>query len=373
MMVSNKQEQSIINDKKRDRARFEATKLGAAQRNIHAFAAIASIASFLFIISDLMYIQSQTGRLIAAIIRYCFAILLILSVRKLQRMRTFAAFASFVSALEAIAIVLFFSVLSLYESHEFMIQALGLVTVVLVIFIVPNRSENMLILSLCASVVFFTFFYFHSEYFLTREYIVAAAYAIITIVLCAVKTFGTDRSAQAEFLAKERLEQSSMRDFLTNAATRERLEEEARRWMNFCRRQSLPLCLVFVDVDDLKRINDHYGHTMGDLALKEIARVMQNQLRNSDTIARWGGDEFIILLPNVTLQNAVLLLDRVKSAVCQMRLDGGISVSCSFGVVQMRAESTYTQLLEEADAMMYRAKQSGKGRIGYPNQNAEDG
>jgi diguanylate cyclase (GGDEF)-like protein len=200
-----------------------------------------------------------------------------------------------------------------------------------------------------------------------REYIAAVVYTVLAIIICAVKTIGNNRYAEQEFFERSRLEQTSTRDYLTHAATRERLEEEARRWMNFCRRQGLPLCLVFVDVDDLKRINDRYGHAMGDAALKEIANLMHTQLRNSDTIARWGGDEFVLLLPNVTLQNALLLLDRVKSAVKSLTLDGGVTVSCSFGVVQMGAHSTYAELLAEADAMMYRAKNGGKGRISYPN------
>jgi len=137
--------------------------------------------------------------------------------------------------------------------------------------------------------------------------------------------------------------------------------------MSFCRRQGLPLCLVFVDLDDLKRINDRYGHVMGDIALKEVAALMKKQLRNSDTIARWGGDEFVLLLPNVTLQNAVLLLDRVKAAVNQLTIEGSVPVSCSFGVVQMGPESTYAEMLSQADALMYRAKKNGKGRISVPD------
>lgn len=363
-MVSILQKKSNALEKKRTRARFEATKLDAAQRNIHLFGGIASIGSFLFMICDLIFIQGRTERLIAGIIRYCFAIIIVISVRKLQHIRTFAAFSLFVSALESIAIILFFSVLLLYDSPDFMIQSMGVLLTILAIFIVPNRSEYMMGLSLLTAAGFFLYYHFDQQNIELRQYIAAAVYTGLVIVLCAVKAIGSDRYACARFLKGERLEQASTRDFLTNAATRERLEEEARRWMNFCRRQSLPLCLVFVDVDDLKRINDQHGHTMGDIALKEVARIMQTQLRNSDTIARWGGDEFVILLPNVTLQNAVLLLDRVKSAVGQIRLENIVSVSCSFGVVQMKQESTYAQMLAEADAMMYRAKQNGKGNIG---------
>ncbi|MBA4348051.1 MAG: hypothetical protein C0413_04285 [Clostridiales bacterium] len=133
----------------------------------------------------------------------------------------------------------------------------------------------------------------------------------------------------------------------------------------FLPKQKLPLCLVFVDVDDLKRINDRYGHVIGDIALKEIATLMKKQLRNSDTIARWGGDEFVLLLPNVTLRNALLLLDRVKTAVNQLVIEGIVTVSCSFGVVQMGPESTYSEMLSQADALMYQAKRNGKGRISF--------
>ncbi len=368
--VANNQAKTTTLEKKRARAKFEATKLDAAQKNIHVFAGIASVGNFLFMICDMIFIQEQTARLISGVLRYGFSILLILMVGKLQKIRSYAAFSAVVSLLEATGIVLFFSVLLLYETPNFMIQAMGVLLTIILIFLVPNRSENMLALSLIASAAFFLYYYYHLHEMPMREYIAACVYTALTIVLCAVKTIGTDQYARGEYMARARLEQTSTRDFLTNAATRERLEEEARRWMNFCRRQSLPLCLVFVDVDDLKRINDQYGHTMGDIALKEVAKLLQKLLRNSDTIARWGGDEFVLLLPNVTLQNAVLLLDRVKAAVGELKIAGGIPVSCSFGVVQMGAESTYAQLLAEADTMMYRAKQGGKGRISYPDKNS---
>jgi diguanylate cyclase (GGDEF)-like protein len=362
--VSTNEAKAAAAIKNRVRITFEATKLDAAQKNIHVFAGIASVGNLLFLFCDLIFIPGQTDRMVVAIARYCFSILLILLIRKLQRIRTFAAFAALVTVLEAAEMLLYLFVLWLYESPDFMIQSLGLIMMILVAFIVPNRSENMLALSLIGSAAYFLFFYY-THTIPAKEYLATMAYAILTIVICSVKAIGGDRYALREFQAKSRLEETSAKDFLTNAATRERLEEEARRWMSFCRRQSLPLCMVFVDVDNLKHIHDCYGHAMGDIALKNIAKIMQNQLRNSDTIARWGGDEFVLLLPNVTLQNAVLLLDRVKMAISRLVLDDGVTVSCSFGVVQMGQENTYAQMLSEADALMYRSKQGGKGRISY--------
>lgn len=368
MSINHAKEAAAAN--KQARTIFEATNLGPAQKIIHVFAGIASVCNFMFLICDIIFIQGQTERMIVAITRYCFSILVILMIRKLQRVRTFAAFAALVTTLEAVAILLYLFVLKLYESPDFMIQSMGLILTILVIFIVPNRSGNMLALALTGAAAYFLFAYFFIDSMTPKEYIAALVYAALTIVICAVKAVGNDKYARREFQAKAQLELASAKDFLTNAATRARLEEEARRWMNFCRRQGLPLCMVFVDVDNLKQINDRYGHAMGDAALIKIAALMQNQLRNSDTIARWGGDEFVMLLPNVTLKNAVLLLDRVKLAVSKLELEGGVCVSCSFGVVQMGPETTYAQMLAEADAMMYRSKQDGKGRISYPDETA---
>lgn len=109
MKVSTNQFKQTAAARKQARATFEATKLDAAQKNIHAFAGIASIGNFLFLVCDLFFIHGQTERMIAGITRYCFSILLIVMVRKLQRIKTFAAFSAVVSALQTAAIILFFS------------------------------------------------------------------------------------------------------------------------------------------------------------------------------------------------------------------------------------------------------------------------
>ena len=352
---------AIPNDslKQAQRAYFE-TVLRNAQRNIHVYIAIASVVTFLFLVCDLIYIQGQTARLTIAIARYTFSIFLILMTRVLQNVRSFAAFSAIITALEAASIVLYLYALWLYESPHFMIQSLGLIYSILVFFIVPNRKWNMLALSVSVSAAYFVLSLFSYQTLNYHEFFAAMIYAGLTIMLCAITVFSREKTAFQEFVTKARLEQASSTDFLTNASTRARLEGEAQRWMSFCRRQGLPLCLVFADVDNLKYINDHFGHAAGDVVLKQLADLMKKQLRSSDTIARWGGDEFVILLPNVSLKNAMMLLDRVKQAVSQIDLHSGVVISCSYGVVEMGSESTYQQMISEADARMYRAKRAGK-------------
>lgn len=329
--------------------------------------------NLLFLISDLFFIQGLAARMSIAIIRYAFSLLIILMVRVLQRVRFFQSFAAIVTGLESASVLLFLFVLWFYHSPNLMIQTMGMITSILIIFIIPNRGVNALVLSIVSAIAYFTMALFCLKQLSLNELSASLAYTIITIVLCAITIFRNDSYAFQEYQSRVHLEQISTTDYLTNAATRARLEEEAHRWMNFCRRQGLPLCLVFVDVDNLKRINDQYGHAAGDMVLRKISAHMQKQLRNSDTIARWGGDEFVLLLPNVSLKNAVLLLDRVKDSVLKIDFENVDLVTCSFGVVQMGADSTYQQMLAEADALMYESKKSGKGKIIYRTAAESDG
>jgi len=321
----------------------------------------------LFLITDLAFIQNRNARLIFAISRYGFSVVLLLMIRVLQRAGSFRSFASVVTILETGYVLLIFAAAWLYETPDFMIQSMGLISYILVIFIVPNYRANMLVLSIVGAAAYFAFSYYLLQNTTITDLVATLSYVSLTIILCTVTSFGNDTFNYKEFIEKSRLEETSATDFLTGAVTRARLEEEAQRWMSFCRRQKLPLCLVFLDVDNLKRINDQHSHAAGDIVLRQLSEIMRKQLRNSDTIARWGGDEFVLLLPNVSLPNAVLLLDRIKLIVSKTYIDQVGVISCSYGVVEMGADSTYQQLLEEADALMYRSKTNGKGDISYRN------
>lgn len=351
--------------RRQTQAAFEVEKLRAAQRNIHVFVSIASVVNLLLIISDLLFIQGRVERLTVAVARYVFSVLLIFMIRVLQKARSYASYTVIVTVLESVSVALYLFVLCLYESPDFMIQSMGLIALILLIFIVPNRFGNMLTLSISGTAAFFALTYFYIQNHMMNELFAAITYVILAIVLCSVAEFGNGKNSYRDFAEKTELRQSSSTDFLTNAVTRARLEDEARRWMSFCRRQGLPLCLVFVDVDNLKRVNDRFGHAAGDTVLISLTGLMQKHLRSSDTIARWGGDEFVLLLPNVSLQNALFLLDRVKQAVMLTEFENIGMISCSYGVVEMGPDSTYQQLLAEADKMMYRSKKNGKGQISY--------
>ncbi|MCE5189840.1 MAG: GGDEF domain-containing protein [Eubacteriales bacterium] len=344
---------------------YGAYKLRTAQNYIYILAIIASVFSVLLIICDLNFANNQSSRLVVALIRYAYAILLIFVSGWLTRIKSFSIYTIVVSLLELVSVAISLYVLTQYASPNFMIQSMGLVATVLVIYLVPNRMPYQLALSLVSALGFYAFTCFYISNVTMNEMLASVVYTLIAIILCTVSVYNSEKNQLREYIAKNRLEQMSSTDFLTNTANRFRLEEEADRWMNFCRRQKLPLCLVFVDVDNLKQINDSFGHAAGDTVLVTLSALMQKQLRNSDTISRWGGDEFVLLLPNVSLENAIALLERLKTLVLKTDFGVGIAVTCSFGVVEMGESSSFQSLLHEADALMYSGKRDGKDTIRY--------
>ncbi|MEA5047424.1 MAG: GGDEF domain-containing protein [Eubacteriales bacterium] len=352
-------------------ANYGAYRLRNAQNYIHILVIITSVLNLLFIICDINFIEEQTPRLLTAIIRYSYSVLLIVIGGVLSRTKSYRCYTILISALEAIGVAISFYVIVQYDSPNFMIQSMGLMALLLIIFLVPNRKSCQIPLAVVTLLGFYILTYTRIPGISLNELAASVSYSLVVSTICAISSFHSEKNQLKEFITKTRLEQISTTDFLTNTANRFRLEEEADRWMNFCRRQKLPLCLVFVDVDNLKQINDAYGHSAGDGVLITLAGVMQAQLRNSDTIARWGGDEFVLLLPNVSLNNAVNLLERLKTVVTETKFFEGISVTCSYGVVEMKEGSSFQTLLAEADALMYSGKKDGKDKISFSDQNPE--
>ena len=166
-------------------------------------------------------------------------------------------------------------------------------------------------------------------------------------------------------IAHERLKWLAVRDPLTGLLNRRVLETVLSREFKRAQRYKNPLSLAFIDMDDFKLINDRYGHECGDALLKYVAGQLVEITRDSDVIARYGGDEFVIILPGTPVQEASKLLVRLQQHFRNKPMrygERGITVSISFGVASM-ADPNATDpesLLREADAMLYNIKKDKK-------------
>ncbi len=161
-----------------------------------------------------------------------------------------------------------------------------------------------------------------------------------------------------------------LRDQLTGVHSRRaldaRIEEEVARH----HRQSQSLAYTIWDIDHFKKINDNYGHPAGDHILRAVAQTLERYTRASDFVARLGGEEFVILLPDTSEQNAMTIADKLREIVAasQYAFDGNdIAVTISCGVATLGESTSAQQLYERADRALYRAKQSGRNRCEASN------
>ncbi|MGE8482031.1 sensor domain-containing diguanylate cyclase [Pseudomonas sp. FP1740] len=152
-------------------------------------------------------------------------------------------------------------------------------------------------------------------------------------------------------------------DVLTGIANRYRLEKTLPKECDRAQRFREPLSLIAMDLDDFKNINDHYGHALGDAALVQVIESVKHCVRKGDLLARWGGDEFILILPNTLLADARALAERIRHGLSSLLPVGDFQVTMSFGVVQRFEEEQQTGLLARADQALYRSKIAGKNLI----------
>ncbi|MFJ4111665.1 diguanylate cyclase domain-containing protein [Pseudomonas sp. NPDC089758] len=153
------------------------------------------------------------------------------------------------------------------------------------------------------------------------------------------------------------------RDALTRIANRYRLEKALQQECRRAQRFREPLAVIAMDVDDFKPINDRFGHAQGDAALVHVVECLRTCLRDQDLLARWGGDEFVMVLPQTTLGEALEVAARLRQAMVQVEQVGACRLTLSYGVVQWQEGEDQHDLLGRADQALYRAKGAGKNSI----------
>jgi len=164
--------------------------------------------------------------------------------------------------------------------------------------------------------------------------------------------------------AQARLRELADTDPLTGLLNRRGFMEIADHDIRVARRYGQPLSLILFDIDRFKAINDKFGHAAGDQVLTAIARLCREELRDVDTAARWGGEEFAVLMPQTGLDGASRMAERLRELLREVRPVAGadVSVSASFGVARM-GEGGFEELADLADQCLYRAKDQGRDRV----------
>ncbi|MCD4758400.1 MAG: GGDEF domain-containing protein [Arcobacteraceae bacterium] len=155
-------------------------------------------------------------------------------------------------------------------------------------------------------------------------------------------------------------------DTLTGAATRLKFDETLKDLVNIASRfKEQKFTAIMIDIDNFKKVNDTYGHDYGDIVLKEVAKVVQKHIRKTDTFARWGGEEFVILSPMNNLKDSFTFADKIRKLIANIDFKKLDRITCSFGLTEFRQGDTEQSLMKRADELLYKAKQNGKNRVEY--------
>ena len=160
------------------------------------------------------------------------------------------------------------------------------------------------------------------------------------------------------------LSQMASTDELTQLANRRRFTEALRRELGRARRTGLPLSLILVDVDHLKKVNDTFGHPSGDAAIRHVASALKEGRRDTDVVARFGGEEFALLLPGTDHLGATKAAERVRVRLSTTLVDAVGQVTASMGVATWPQDgATEERLVWVADQRLYSAKEGGRNRV----------
>jgi diguanylate cyclase (GGDEF)-like protein len=165
-----------------------------------------------------------------------------------------------------------------------------------------------------------------------------------------------------------KFERHATTDALTGLANRHAMQDSFPEEIQSCVDSKEPVSLIMIDVDRFKQFNDTFGHIAGDRALCAVSKILQKQFRPRDLLVRYGGDEFAILLPDASVEQAVAVGERVRDAVCSTTGDGSdsliqIPIAISMGVAELREKGTLDKLIRDADAALYRAKHAGRNAV----------
>lgn len=164
-------------------------------------------------------------------------------------------------------------------------------------------------------------------------------------------------------------QETSMRDPLTSLSNRRRFDERLTREMAEARRRQTSMSLVLADIDNFKKVNDIFGHRIGDEILKMFSRVLLDNVSARDTVARYGGEEFAIILPETEVENARQITERCRTQLESMQLavhESGREIgkiTASFGIAELNPGDDADTLVQRADEKLYQAKCAGRNRV----------
>lgn len=341
---------------------FQKSYINRSKNYLQKIALIVGILFFLFSVYDF---SANSQFLVLAIIFLCRLIFLVLSLLFYYKPDYFLKSSPFlkITIYEFIPVILFFIIILKYENPHFLLQAFGLNVIILAIFfLVPNLLHYRVFLSSFALIDFLVIALSRAQPPIL-ETISVVVYLSLSIFISSISSYSAGKYMRLDYVHKQFFKDLSMKDTLTDTYNRLKFNESLRREIELARRYGNTFSLIMFDIDHFKQFNDQNGHIFGDKVLIEITNRVKGTVREVDLFARWGGEEFVILLPQTDCEEASALAERLRQLIYLESLKKEISITCSFGVTSSCSEDDEGSIMERVDKALYRAKECGRNVV----------
>ncbi len=317
---------------------------------------------FLFSIADYFVIESLRIFRFTLFLRSSFLVLVVALHLQLDNLNDYCTLVSVLTGYKVLASITFLAIFAVYESPDVIMQSFGVLALILAFSLVPNRWIYRTAVCLALTLGFLGLATWMVGGTDSMQLLAAAIYLNLAVVITTAGSYQKERLARLQFAQNSELMQTWTRDELTGLYNRRKFNQEARQWMKRAKEEGSPLSILILDIDDLKKINDSLGHLAGDKVLKQFARITKQTIRTDDTLARWGGDEFAVLLPHTPKDEAEEMAKRIDRAISTALQDFTPAASCSLGTAEIRQNDDLHTFFHRADMDMYRSK-AENGRI----------
>ncbi len=289
------------------------------------------------------------------------AVLMLLRISSLTDHRTLTAS---VTVFEGLSIsIWFYLVGSSLNAYSNLSVCLGVTALSLMVFLIPNRFIHAAALSAVTLLLSPLLYRPEMAENPALDATVAILFTLGATVAVGAVIYLHGLEKRNQYLQMTKLLRLSLTDPLTGIANRGRFNEALQSWVGCAEEYRIPLSLVLFDFDDFKRINDTYGHLIGDQVILATVNLVDEAIRRRDIFARWGGEEFTLLFPDTRLEEALEIVERLRQTIESNHYIRCGHVTASFGVVQHRAGESPEAFMDRADRQLYRAKAEGKNCI----------
>ncbi len=161
----------------------------------------------------------------------------------------------------------------------------------------------------------------------------------------------------------KKFENKATYDALTNIYNRSKFNDVINEHYNLFKRYQENLCFAIFDIDFFKKVNDTYGHVVGDETLITFAQTIDESVRDTDVFARWGGEEFTLLMPSTNIEDCYIVVDKLRQLIEDVNFKTIGQKTCSIGITQFKKDDTIDSVLIRADEALYDAKETGRNKV----------